>query len=118
LEAIELTKQRVADTRRVELGMRSGNTRARHPAHRLAQLTRYLKPPLTPEPSLGERLDVLCLGSRVVHTDVNLPHVPPNSPVTEAMQLHYSAVNAEEMRSSLARVVSLAGFKQAQGAGR
>jgi hypothetical protein len=34
------------------------------------------------------------------------------------MQLHYSTVNAEEMRQSLARVVSLAGFKQAQGAGR
>jgi integrase len=38
--------------------------------------------------------------------------------VTEAMQLHYSTVNAEEMRQSLARVVSIAGFKQAQGAGR
>lgn len=33
--------------------------------------------------------------------------------VTEAMQRHYSTVNAEEMRQSLARVVSLARFQEA-----
>ena len=33
--------------------------------------------------------------------------------VTEVMQRHYSTVNAEEMRQGLARVVSLAGFKEA-----
>jgi hypothetical protein len=36
---------------------------------------------------------------------------------TEAMQWHYSTVNAEEMRTSIAKVVSIAGFREALAAG-
>ena len=32
---------------------------------------------------------------------------------TEAMQRHYSTVNADEMRTSIAKVVSIAGFREA-----
>lgn len=35
---------------------------------------------------------------------------------TETMQQHYSSVSGDEMRQSLARVVSLAGFKKALAA--
>ncbi len=36
---------------------------------------------------------------------------------TEQMQQHYSTVNADEMRSSIAKVVSLAGFREAMASG-
>ncbi len=32
---------------------------------------------------------------------------------TESMQLHYSSVSGDEMKQSLARVVSLAGYRKA-----